>query len=64
MPANRALPTPEAADLISLVRDLCINELAPRVAEDEATAESRPKYPRLPVKECRGYENRPAKREG
>ncbi len=37
MPANRVLPTPEAADLISLVRDLCTKELAPRVAQDEAT---------------------------
>jgi alkylation response protein AidB-like acyl-CoA dehydrogenase len=37
MPASRLLPTPEAADLISLVRDLCTKELAPRVAQDEAT---------------------------
>ena len=37
MPASRVLPTPEAADLIGLVRDLCTKELAPRVAQDEAT---------------------------
>ncbi|HSV40710.1 MAG TPA: acyl-CoA dehydrogenase family protein, partial [Nocardioidaceae bacterium] len=37
MPASRVLPTPEAADLINLVRDLCTRELAPRVAQDEAT---------------------------
>jgi len=37
MPASRFLPTPEAADLIRLVRDLCTKELAPRVAQDEAT---------------------------
>jgi alkylation response protein AidB-like acyl-CoA dehydrogenase len=37
MPANRVMPTPEAADLINLVRDLCTKELSPRVAQDEAT---------------------------
>ena len=37
MPANRDLPTREAADLVALVRDLCTKELAPRVAQDEAT---------------------------
>ncbi len=37
MPANRVLPTAEAADLIGLVRDLCAKELAPRAAQDEAT---------------------------
>jgi alkylation response protein AidB-like acyl-CoA dehydrogenase len=37
MPATRVLPTPEAVDLVSLVRDLCTKELAPRVAHDEAT---------------------------
>ncbi len=36
MPANRILPTPEAADLVALVRDLATKELAPRVAGDEA----------------------------
>ena len=35
MPASRVLPTQEATDLVSLVRDLASNELAPRVAEDE-----------------------------
>ena len=37
MPANRVLPTEEAADLIGLVRDLATNELLPRAAQDEAT---------------------------
>jgi alkylation response protein AidB-like acyl-CoA dehydrogenase len=37
MPATRVLPTPEAADLIGLVRDLALKELAPRVADDERT---------------------------
>lgn len=37
MPANRVMPTAEAADLIELVRDLATKELAPRVAQDEAT---------------------------
>jgi alkylation response protein AidB-like acyl-CoA dehydrogenase len=37
MPANRVLPTPESADLVALVRDLATKELAPLVAEAEAT---------------------------
>jgi len=37
MPASRVLPTQEATDLVALVRDLARNELAPRVAEAEAT---------------------------
>jgi alkylation response protein AidB-like acyl-CoA dehydrogenase len=37
MPANRLLPTEEAADLIRLTRELATKELAPRVAEAEAT---------------------------
>ena len=37
MPADRVMPTAEAADLIELVRELCTKELAPRVAQDEAT---------------------------
>ena len=37
MPANRVMPTEEAADLIGLVRDLATRELAPRVAEAEAS---------------------------
>ncbi len=37
MPASRVLPTQEATDLVSLVRDLASNELAPRAAEAEAT---------------------------
>ena len=37
MPATRALPTEEAADLVRLVRDLCARELAPRAADAEAT---------------------------
>jgi hypothetical protein len=36
MPANRVLPTAEAADLISLTRSLADKELAPRAAEAEA----------------------------
>jgi alkylation response protein AidB-like acyl-CoA dehydrogenase len=42
MPANRVMPTEEAADLIGLVRDLARNELAPRAAE----AEERAAFPR------------------
>jgi alkylation response protein AidB-like acyl-CoA dehydrogenase len=38
MPANRTLPTPESADLVALVRDLATKELAPLVADAEATA--------------------------
>ena len=37
MPANRLMPNDEAADLIELVRDIATKELAPRVAEAEAT---------------------------
>jgi hypothetical protein len=37
MPASRVLPTPEAAELLELVRDLAAKELAPRSAEAEAT---------------------------
>ncbi len=37
MPANRVMPTEEAADLIGLVRDLATRELAPRAAQAEAT---------------------------
>jgi alkylation response protein AidB-like acyl-CoA dehydrogenase len=38
MPASRVLPTEEAADLLRLVRDLATKELAPRAADDEASA--------------------------
>jgi alkylation response protein AidB-like acyl-CoA dehydrogenase len=37
MPATRHLPSAESADLVRLVRDVCVKELAPRVAHDEAT---------------------------
>ncbi|MBB2910776.1 hypothetical protein FHS43_002039 [Streptosporangium becharense] len=37
MPATRVMPTEESADLITLVRELARKELAPRVADDEAT---------------------------
>ncbi|MGA9747346.1 MAG: acyl-CoA dehydrogenase family protein [Nocardioides sp.] len=37
MPANRVMPTEEAADLIGLVRDLANRELMPRAAEAEAS---------------------------
>ncbi len=37
MPANRLLPTEEAADLIRLTRELVTKELAPLVTEAEAT---------------------------
>jgi hypothetical protein len=37
MPASRVMPTSEATDLLLLVRDLADKELAPRVAEAEAT---------------------------
>jgi alkylation response protein AidB-like acyl-CoA dehydrogenase len=37
MPADRLLPTEEAADLLRLTRDIVTKELAPRVAEAEAT---------------------------
>lgn len=36
MPADRVMPTPEATDLIDLVREIAANELAPRVAAAEA----------------------------
>ncbi|MEO3810170.1 acyl-CoA dehydrogenase family protein [Sphaerisporangium sp. B11E5] len=36
MPVDRTLPTPEAHDLIDLVRDLIAKEVAPRAAADEA----------------------------
>jgi alkylation response protein AidB-like acyl-CoA dehydrogenase len=36
MPASRVLPTPEAADLIRLVRDYAQEQLAPRAAQAEA----------------------------
>lgn len=39
MPASRVLPTPEAAELIDLTRDLVANELAPRVDRFEAAEE-------------------------
>ncbi|MFG2513831.1 acyl-CoA dehydrogenase family protein [Streptomyces sp. NPDC048584] len=35
-PVDRQLPTDEARDLISLVRDIAQHEIAPRTAEDEA----------------------------
>ncbi|MGH3373091.1 MAG: acyl-CoA dehydrogenase family protein, partial [Nocardioidaceae bacterium] len=37
MPATRVMPTDEATDLILLTRDLVAKELAPPVAEAEAT---------------------------
>ncbi len=37
MPASRVLATDEATELLKLVRDLATKELAPRVAEAEAT---------------------------
>ena len=37
MPATRAMPNEEAADLVRLARDLCAKELAPRAAGAEAT---------------------------
>ncbi len=39
MPVERALPTPEAAELLELTRDLAARELAPRAAEMEAAGE-------------------------
>jgi alkylation response protein AidB-like acyl-CoA dehydrogenase len=36
MPADRVLPTPEAAELIGLVRDVAAKKLAPRASADEA----------------------------
>ncbi|RKS73048.1 hypothetical protein BZB76_3731 [Actinomadura pelletieri DSM 43383] len=37
MPATRNLPTPEAADLIALTREIAAKELAPRAADAERT---------------------------
>ncbi|MFZ5847928.1 MAG: acyl-CoA dehydrogenase family protein, partial [Actinomycetota bacterium] len=37
MPATRVMPTAEAADLIALTRELVEKELAPAVAQAEAT---------------------------
>ncbi len=37
MPANRVLPTEEAADLLRLTRDIATRELLPRVTEAEET---------------------------
>jgi alkylation response protein AidB-like acyl-CoA dehydrogenase len=37
MPANRVMPTREAADLIELVREIAAQKLAPRAAQDEST---------------------------
>jgi alkylation response protein AidB-like acyl-CoA dehydrogenase len=37
VPARRLLPTPEAADLVQLVRDVSARELLPAVAEAEAS---------------------------
>ena len=37
MPVDRMLPTPEAAELIALTRELADKELAPRAAQAEAT---------------------------
>ena len=42
MPVDRMLPTPEAEDLIALVRDIADSELAPRADAAEAAGE----YPR------------------
>ncbi len=38
MTVDRLVPTPEAADLIELVRDICAEKLAPRVDRAEADA--------------------------
>jgi alkylation response protein AidB-like acyl-CoA dehydrogenase len=38
MTVERALPTPEAHDLMDLVRDLVAKEVAPRAAADEAAS--------------------------
>ena len=37
MPATRVMPTDEAADLIALTREIVWKELAPPVADAEAT---------------------------
>src|SRR5215212_11385417 len=39
MPVNRMLPSPEAADLLELTRELAREELAPRAARAEADGE-------------------------
>lgn len=39
MPVERMLPTPEAAELLELTRDLAARELAPRAADIEAAGE-------------------------
>jgi alkylation response protein AidB-like acyl-CoA dehydrogenase len=39
MAVDRLLPTPEAEDLIALVREICADELAPRASEAEERAE-------------------------
>ncbi|NED98906.1 acyl-CoA dehydrogenase family protein [Phytoactinopolyspora halotolerans] len=46
MPADRMLPTPEAGELLALVRDIADAELAPRAGAAEAAAE----YPRDAVR--------------
>ena len=46
MPVDRLLPTPEARELITLVRDIADKELAPRVDAAEAAGE----YPRDAVR--------------
>ena len=38
MPADRALASPEAADVVAMAREFAAGELAPRAAEAEATA--------------------------
>jgi alkylation response protein AidB-like acyl-CoA dehydrogenase len=39
VPVDRLLPTPEAEELIALVREICADELAPRVSQAEERAE-------------------------
>ncbi|EWM14267.1 acyl-CoA dehydrogenase family protein [Kutzneria sp. 744] len=46
MPAERLLPTTEAEDLISLVRDICREELAPHAAAEEEAG----RFPRETVR--------------
>ncbi|HYO32620.1 MAG TPA: acyl-CoA dehydrogenase family protein [Nocardioidaceae bacterium] len=38
MSVDRLVPTPEAADLLDLVRQICTEQLAPRASQDEAEA--------------------------
>jgi len=38
MTVERLLPTPEAYDLLELTRQICAEQIAPRVADDEASA--------------------------